>query len=327
MSGELRPISRLNMGQTFGHWVMSDADRLHLSRGSRRWDSEDGLHLRCALPVALQASTETRNRTMDTSDSEDHLLPRRDPFPQQLSEAAKALPHFTTAYAQFREAANSVDLHVEAPEIMKRFVGDFQFGEDPKGVLFYDSFANIGVVQYTVVYYQGAASSKTGPLRRKLVARFIARVDTKKYKLPPIRLGRGQGEWANFSAATSPADVLRQDESDRLYIQFPCIAKEVYFATNKKSRIKGSGILIFRNITELKTDTSPSDDDTILAYYSPDKIVFFLKTTGEDEGSTALKEVGLFLPDLPLKDIGQPNVAQLPETTWLEYKEPEPSDT
>ncbi|KIJ95478.1 hypothetical protein K443DRAFT_638514 [Laccaria amethystina LaAM-08-1] len=272
---------------------------------------------------------------MDTS--EDHLLPRRDPFPQQLLEAAKALPHFSTAYAQFREGANSVDLHVEAPGIMKRFVGGVQFGEDPKGVLFYDSFSNINVTQFTIVYHQGVGSSKTvrvdfhvkhGPLHRKLVARFLARVDTKKYKLPPLRLGRGRGEWVSFRAATSAADVLRQEESERLYIQFPSIAKEVYFDTDKKSGIKGSGIFIFRNIMELK-NTSPQDcqttldGNTIVAYYSPDKIVFFLKTIKEDEGSTPLEEVGLFLPDLPLKDIGQPNVAQLPETTWLEYEEPD----
>lgn len=272
---------------------------------------------------------------MDTS--EDHLLPRRDPFPQQLSEAAKALPHFSTAYAQFREGANSVDLHVEAPEIMKRFGGGVQLGEDPKGVLFYDSFSNISITQFTVVYYQGLGASKTvrldfhakhGPLHRKLVARFLARVDTKKYKLPPVRLGRGQGEWVSFRAATSAAEVLRQDESERLYIQFPCIAKEVYFNTNKKSSIKGSGIFIFRNIMELKDTSSQdcqttSDDNTIVAHYSPDKIVFFLKVTKEGEESTALEEVGLFLPDLPLKDIGQPNVAQLPETTWLGHEEPD----
>ena len=51
---------------------------------------------------------------------------------------------------------------------------------DPKGVLFYDSFSNISVTQFTVVYYQGVGSSKTvrvdfhvthGPLHRKLVAR------------------------------------------------------------------------------------------------------------------------------------------------------------
>jgi hypothetical protein len=289
---------------------------------------------------------------MDTS--EDHLLARRDPFPQQLSEAAKALPRFSTAYAQFREGANSVDLHVEAPEIMKRFVGGVQFGEgrrsrfvscfafhldflDPKGVLFYDSFSNISVTQFTVVYHQGVGSSKTvrvdfhvkhGLFHRKLVARFLARVDTKKYKLPPLRSGRGQGEWVSFRAATSAADVLRQEESERLYIKFPSIAKEVYFDTNKTSSIKGSGIFIFRNIMELK-DTSPqdcqttSDDNTIVAYYSPNKIVFFLKIFKKDEGSTALEEVGLFLPDLPLKNIGQPNVAQFPETTWLEYEEPD----
>ncbi|KIJ91302.1 hypothetical protein K443DRAFT_686162 [Laccaria amethystina LaAM-08-1] len=272
---------------------------------------------------------------MDTS--EDHLLPRRDPFPQQLSEAAKALPHFSTAYAQLREGANSVDLHVEAPEIMKRFVGGVQFGEDPKGVLFYDSFSNISVTQVTIVYHQGVGSSKTvrvdfhvkhGPLHRKLVARFLARVDTKKYKLPPLRLGRGQGKWVSFRAATSAADVLRQEDSERLYIQFPSIAKEVYFNTDKKSGIKGSGVFIFHNIMELK-DTSlqdcrtTSEGNTIVADYSPDRIVFFLKIIKEDEGNTSLEEVGLFLPDLPLKDIGQPNVAQLPETTWLEYVVPD----
>lgn len=156
---------------------------------------QDSTSQRCAFPIGLQASTEARNGTMDTS--EDHLLPRRDPFPQQLSEAAKALPRFSTAYAQFREGANSVNLHIEAPEIMKRFAGGVQFEEgrcsrfisyfvfyldfsDPKGVLFYDSFSNISVTHFTVVYYQGVGSSKTvrvdfhvthGPLHRKLVAR------------------------------------------------------------------------------------------------------------------------------------------------------------
>jgi hypothetical protein len=61
---------------------------------------------------------------------------------------------------------------------------------------------------------------------------------------------------------------------------------------------EGSGIFIFRNIMELK-NTSPQDcqttldGNTIVAYYSPDKIVFFLKTIKEDEGSTSLEEVGL----------------------------------
>jgi hypothetical protein len=148
---------------------------------------------------------------MDTS--EDHLLPRRDPFPQQLLEAAKALPHFSTAYAQFREGANSVDLHVEAPGIMKRFVGGVQFGEgrcsrlascfafhlnflDPKGVLFYDSFSNINVTQFTIVYHQGVGSSKTvrvdfhvkhGPLHRKLVARVRIVVSSRYGKLTTFR--------------------------------------------------------------------------------------------------------------------------------------------
>ena len=46
-------------------------------------------------------------------------------------------------------------------------------------------------------------------------------------------------------------------------------------------------------------DTSPqdcrstSDVDTIVANYSPNKITFFLKINKEDEGSTALEEVGL----------------------------------
>lgn len=46
-------------------------------------------------------------------------------------------------------------------------------------------------------------------------------------------------------------------------------------------------------------DTSPQDCrstsnvDAIVANYSPDKITFFLKIIKEDEGSTALEEVGL----------------------------------
>lgn len=71
-----------------------------------------------------------------------------------------------------------------------------------------------------------------------------------------------------------------------------------YSIENTPCNSEGSGIFIFRNIMELK-DTSPqdcqtmSDDNTIVAQYSPDKIVFFLKIIKEDEGSTALEEVGL----------------------------------
>jgi hypothetical protein len=137
-----------------------------------------------------------------------------------------------------------------------------------------------------------------------------------KYKLPPVRPGLGQGEWKRFKAATSKVDVLRQQDSTRLYLQFPPLQREVYFDTSGRSDISechklplpvpspltlasdqsdASGILIFRDLKRLKDN--PLEDDSmchdhrpLVADYAPDRIVFQLQS---EDGSTNLKEFGL----------------------------------
>jgi len=218
-------------------------------------------------------------------------------------------------------------VHIQAPEIMMRFTGQVEFGKDPKGILFYESFSNASVTPFTVRYFNGPGAWKTVRVdffelqdrpspTPKTLARFLAKVDTRKYKLPPIRPGPSQGRWSRLKAATSRVDVLRQQDEAELSLQFEPLHREVFFNTTAGESIDASGTLIFSDLAKLR-DYPLEDDRRMLVNYGPNKIVFYLPATRSERR----KEFGLFIPDYPLNTLGESR--QAVPATWEDY-EPDP---
>jgi len=249
-----------------------------------------------------------------------------DQFPSLIKSAAETFTNETTAFAQIRIEKGVFKARLQAVEIMQQFVGDVTFGQDPKGILFYKHVFDFEVSQVDFTYqkYSGPGSLVAIKIDFKdkgstrAFATFISRVDTSKYSIPLNASAGGVGRWTRFKAATAQVDAIRQHDATRLYLQLPPIGREVYFETNKRSSLKSSGILIFRDITKL-TDrplAPEGDDRQLLADYAPDRIVFSLKQKVPTERP---KEFALFLPVDPLRDVGTVGVTQ-PATYWRPFE-------
>jgi hypothetical protein len=246
-----------------------------------------------------------------------------DSFPEQLAEATSTFPNKVTAFAQFRAGVHYIDLHIQAPTIMMQFVGSVQFEADPRGILFYGSNLD-DIAYFTVFYYEGHEILKTvrvdfyafheGHLRP--LARFLARVDTSIYELPPARPGIGEGKWKRIAAATSQVDVLRQTTGTQLSLTIRPLALRVAFDTGHKGIINVPGVLHFQDIGKLK-DHPEYRGRQMQADYAPSRIVFFAKNRKD-----VRKDYGIFIPNEPMTDLEPSQPGQEALVTWQPYNPP-----
>ncbi|PPQ65515.1 hypothetical protein CVT24_010811 [Panaeolus cyanescens] len=241
-------------------------------------------------------------------------------FPERIRDAAKQFRSECTAWTQFRlEPNGKINIRLQAPDIMQQFVGDVEFGRDPKGLLFYNNAASDFAMRDHDFQYTKLGN---GPWKTVIVdfyetedtdvvARFIARVDTSKYSIPGEgTTRRGNGKWSKFPGATAQTTVIRGEGRNRLYLQFPALKKYVYFKTTGTTAIeKKSGVLIFKDYNMLQDFV---DNRAVLADCASDRIVF------RTERSTDSVVVALFIPNEPLTLGPSTNDAPSP-TTWKPF--------
>jgi hypothetical protein len=240
-------------------------------------------------------------------------------FPRLIKLAAETWSNDCSAFVQIRNDSNTMKLRLQAIEIMQQFVGDVQFGKDPKGILFYNNAGDFLIGYAEVRYYKhGTGSNVTiqadfhESRMPRPFARFLARVNTQLYPLPVWATATGSGNWSAFRAATSETDVLRIGGSPRLNLRFRAIGKSVHFDTARTDHISNvMGLLIFRDIERLRDMV---DNQPCVADYAPDRIVFHPRGLSADKDVVAL-----FLPSVPLL-VG--TTAQPPTTRWEPYRPP-----
>jgi len=251
-------------------------------------------------------------------------FPFPDPFPELIAQAARKFKAESSAYTQLRQEASSgpLKLRLQSVEIFQQYEGDVEFGWDPKCILFYNAQTDFDIQSsrfwYTrietggpVITIQVDFTESDSSSSNDSFARFLARVDTRIYKLPHLGTGNGNGNWSRFQAGTLHTRVVRQEGRKRLHLQFPPLRKRVYFDVTKDSAIgNAAGVLIFRDVRQLNDkDTSGR---TVRANYADDRIVF------SPEGDSS-KVYGLFLPYRPL-DLGTvPSGGVPPTTTWKDF--------
>ncbi|KAH9980429.1 hypothetical protein BJV74DRAFT_857028 [Russula compacta] len=214
-------------------------------------------------------------------------------FPSLLKESAERWSSECSAFEQLRIEGGALRLRLQAIEIMQQFVGDVNFGRDPKGLLFYNSQGDFDVGLADFRYWKHG----TGPIVTIQTdfhevglptpfARFIARVDTTQYRLPQLAAVTGQGDWSPFEAALTQTRVVRVHGSTRLNLRFMPIRKRVYFDVGGTGRINSTGVLIFRDIGRLQRDQP--NGQPLIADYASDRVVFRARGDHSDRGVAGL---------------------------------------
>jgi hypothetical protein len=237
-------------------------------------------------------------------------------FAERIRQAASDFPGaHSTAWVQYLVGANNtVDVRMQAPEIMKEFRGNVRFGIDPKGILFFKSKDDLDIVgnikirnrRHTVTGTRVIAESEFGGPGPDFVAfaRFVAEVDTATYDIPnfdPNRVGRGQMK--AFDAVTCHVHATRQIDNSTVNLGSNSIHKQVYFTSQATTLISQPGVLFFPVLARLKTQ--PNNRDYCVADYSPGRIVFHIENAQNEV-------VALFIPNKPMNNIGQ----GIPRVTW-----------
>jgi len=240
-----------------------------------------------------------------------------DPFPNQLRDAAAKWRMMSTSFAQFRRDGEFIRLRMQAPETMTEFSGEVHFGRDPKGLLFYHAQSDfkVGEAEYRVYYHSEASPLITVrvefyvPGETVVFARFLARVDTRKYTLPPSSSVLGTGKFRPFIAATCQTDIHKVTGSRRVRLRFPPIRRQTLFdAEGQAPAIDTTGVLIFPDEKNLKTIIEPNTKCVV--DYAPDRFVF------HPENNPG-KVIALFLPAEPV-GIDGTGVAP-PPATWSDF--------
>jgi hypothetical protein len=205
---------------------------------------------------------------------------------------------------------------------MTQFAGEVQFGYDPKGLLFYNSQTDFDLDQaeYRTFYHPGPAGFITVRVDfyvpddpgQGVFTRFIARVDTSKYRLPRDSNEKGKGRWRPLIAGTTQTDILKVAVAARVRLRFPPIRRQVFFnlARNDGKPIKTTGVTIFPDKDNLKNQVGGSN---VVADFAPDRIVFHPQNKPD-------KFVALFLPSQPIELQGGLQVS----TQWEDFN---PDDT
>ncbi|KAI0275512.1 hypothetical protein BGY98DRAFT_992371 [Russula aff. rugulosa BPL654] len=204
-------------------------------------------------------------------------------YAHQLSEAAKVYHSSCTAYASFRATHHGyIALHVQSPEIMMQFVGDVDFGKDPKGLLFYRSNLKwpTDLSTYTIFYYGNSDSESTSSP--------VVRVDFyesgKAGKLTPfarfLANAELEGKWAQLKAASCPMRLTRTSNHNMINLGSHSIYKQAYFTCHANVGISHLGFLFFTDLWKLKT--KPNGRENCVANYTSDRIVFHIEGKPDD---------------------------------------------
>lgn len=125
------------------------------------------------------------------------------------------------------------------------------------------------------------------------------------------------GRWNRFKAATAQVDVVRQQDSTRVYIQINPIRKEIYFESGATAALSKychivllphhlmyeldtEGIIIFKDSMQLSDIPliEDGDDRPLLADYSPARIVFTIQPRVSTENPHVFGLVSCFFPYL-----------------------------
>jgi hypothetical protein len=205
---------------------------------------------------------------------------------------------------------------------MTQFAGEVQFGLDPKGILFYNdqSDFDIGQVNYRTTYHRGPGTLIAVRVdffvpddpSGAVFTRFLARVDTAKYRLPRESAVMGNGRWRPLIAATTQTDIHKVSAAARVRLRFPPIRRQVLFnlVRNDNRPIKATGVTIFPDREKLQNVVGGS---RVVADFAPDRIVFHPENNAD-------KFVALFLPAQPIDLTGGLQVT----TSWSDFN---PDDT
>jgi len=122
----------------------------------------------------------------------------------------------------------------------------------------------------------------------------------------------GTGDWQNFRVAASQTFAFRQAGSNVFSLKLGPIRKQTYFTTSTTSAIADiPGTFMFPDVSKLTEE--PLEGRKLLAEYTDDRIVFFLKPIRGDDPEKSLV-YGIFLPTT-LLNIGSSG-AQGVETRW-----------
>ncbi|KAF8726424.1 hypothetical protein AX14_007896 [Amanita brunnescens Koide BX004] len=220
-------------------------------------------------------------------------------YPYQLCEAAREFSNSCTAYAHLHKSHDSSGLRIQAPEIMMQFVGDVDFGRDPKGLLFYRSNMKSRHSTYEVLYYKTSTSSIVVRVdffmhgEQTPFARFLA--NAKASQLPSSVPGPGHGTWGTLEAVLCPMHVTRPSGSPTVNLGSHAIEKQVYFKSHHRTPISEPGVLFFRDLARLKDQPYPLGG--CMAHYTPDRIKFHIENEPDDV-------VAVYFPAHPMLNIG-----------------------
>ncbi|KAH9980426.1 hypothetical protein BJV74DRAFT_857006 [Russula compacta] len=173
-------------------------------------------------------------------------------FPRLIRAAAERFPHGSVAYEQIRQYGGQMRLHIQAIEIMKQFVGDVAFDEDPKGLLFYNSLGDFEI-GYSDFMYHKFGSGRFVTIQTDFLeegtTRSMREVDTEHYHLPHESSAFGYGIWTSFMAATSSAEVVRKRGSTTFRLIAIPLGKLLVLKTpGDRVPIRTSGVLILQDV-------------------------------------------------------------------------------
>jgi len=252
-------------------------------------------------------------------------------FGTLLADAAKAFRTECAASAQISSEGKDLKIRVQAQGMSQKIGGEAEWGEEPKGFLFYNSAGGdfqtqqhdfrvkkhqLGEwVTLQVEFFQRGTQNS--------LARFIARVDTSarnpnptSFK-PPTMLQQhstpdeqqvvDEGKRSDDEAA-SPGTIIRYVGNSRLHILLGPIRKRVFFDSAWDEAIdKKQGLLYFKDIDNLESFV---DKTRIEAVFATPYIIYFSL-----EGKADVV-VGRFISEVPMV-IGTFDKA--PQTTWRDY--------
>ncbi|PPQ65517.1 hypothetical protein CVT24_010813 [Panaeolus cyanescens] len=238
-------------------------------------------------------------------------------YPGLLMEASTIFSNQCSGHAQIhQEQGEEMKISLQAPDIMKQFMGDVQIGKDPAGLLFYNNAQLDFSIPDQQFKYMTHGTGPTVTIQidfyhpdsdgEHLLSRFLARVDSQNY---PVRVGEGKGtgNWVDFRAGTAQALPIRAEGRTRLYLQFPALKKYVFFETIDESPISNTGgVFIFKDYSAMQDKIG---DEAILASWTDDRIEFFIE--GHPDNI-----VGCFYPHAP---IGIGKMEKASPTTWKPF--------